>query len=128
MVALIAAALVSGEAAQERQGRLRPPASLTCDRNQLTSFSGDVVQWSRNETEARLTLDTDAETRESFTLRFEAGRSPEAQFLLGGEAFRADDWAKVESARGRIRPGMRATVWVCEGSANPVVDWRLPPK
>jgi hypothetical protein len=125
---MMAAALGSGEPEQERQGRLRPPQTLTCDRNQLTSFSGDVRQWSRSDTEARITLDTDAETRESFTVRFDKGSAPEGRFLLGGNPFRVEDWVRVESSRGQVRSGMRATVWVCEGSANPVIDWRLPPK
>lgn len=124
LMVLIALTGPSGEAVQ---GRLRPPEAVTCDRNRLTAFSGTVAQWSRDDAGARLTLDTDAETRERFSLQFEKGRPPDRLFLLGGNAFRSEDWAKVEVSRGRVRPGMRATVWVCEGSANPIVDWRLPP-
>jgi hypothetical protein len=100
---------------------------LNCDRNQLTSFTGVVTGWMRNDAEARLRMNTDAETRESFTLRFEKGTPPEKWFLLGGQVFRPEDWVKVEAAPGRLRPGVGATVWVCEGSVNPTIDWRLPP-
>jgi len=110
------------------QGRLRPPASVTCDRNKLTAFSGKVTQWSRNDSGAQLRMDTDADTKESFSLRFEKNSLPEKLFLLEGQAFRTEDWNKVELSPGRLRMGIQATVWVCEGSANPVVDWRLPPK
>jgi hypothetical protein len=110
-----------------RTGRLRPPDSLNCDRNKLTSFTGIVNQWSRDDAGARLAMRTDAETNESFVVRFD--KPPhERWFLLEGQVFRSEDWAKVESFRGRLLPGMKATVWVCEGSANPVTDWRPPPK
>jgi hypothetical protein len=110
------------------QGRLRPPASLTCDRNKLTAFSGIVTQWSRNDTSARLNMRTDSETRETFNLRFDKTTPLEKWFLLGGEIFRDADWPKIEISSGRLRPEIQATVWVCEGTANPVVDWRLPPQ
>jgi hypothetical protein len=110
------------------QGRLRPPSSLSCDRNKLTAFSGSVTQWSRTDSLARLSMSTDADTKESFSIRFDKNTSPEKSFLLEGQVFRTEDWNKVEVSPGKLRTGVQATVWVCEGSANPVVDWRLPPK
>jgi hypothetical protein len=124
----IAILLLAVLAPQARQGRLRPPDTITCDRNKLTSFSGAVTQWSRDGSGARLAMNTDAGTRETFSIRFEKDAAPEKWFLLGGEIFSAKDWSKVEAAAGRVKPGIEATVWVCEGSANPVVDWRLPPQ
>jgi hypothetical protein len=113
---------------QSRTGRLRPPEAVTCDRNKLTAFSGVVTAWSRNDSAASLRMSTDADTRESFTIRFEKGTPQEKWFLRAGEVFRPEDWAKIEKSPGVIRPGIQATVWVCEGGVNPIVDWRLPPK
>jgi len=113
---------------QARTGRLRPPDTLGCDRNKLTAFSGIVTQWSRDDSRAHLNMNTDADTKEAFEVRFEKGKPSEQWFLIGGELFRTSDWNRVEIERGRLKPGMQATVWVCEGSANPVIDWRLPPK
>jgi hypothetical protein len=127
MPALVLLFLLLSPAWQART-RIRPPESITCDRNQLTAFSGTVTQWMRDDTTARLSMDTDADTKESFTIRFDKRTPPEKLFLLGGEAFRSEDWNKVELSKGRLRPGIQATVWVCEGGANPVVDWRLPAK
>jgi hypothetical protein len=73
-------------------------------------------------------MNTDADTREQFTIRFEKGTVQEKWFLLEGEVFRPADWVKVEKSPGVLRPGIQATVWICEGGANPIVDWRLPPK
>jgi hypothetical protein len=113
---------------QGRTGRLRPPDSVTCDRNKLTSFSGSVTQWSRNDSVARLSMNTDADTKEMFTIRFEKGKAPERWFLLNGQVFKSEDWSKVEVSAGRLRPEIQATAWVCEEDSNPVIDWRLPPK
>jgi hypothetical protein len=110
------------------QGRLRPPDAVKCDRNQLTSFSGAVTQWSRNANSAQLSMDTDSGTKEAFTLRFDKAAPVENWFLLGGELFRDQDWQKVELSVGRLRPGIQAIVWICEGAANPIIDWRLPPQ
>ena len=113
---------------EARTGRLRPPEALTCDRNKLTSFTGKVTQWSRDSSTAHLRMNTDADTREDFTVRFEKGMPPEKWFLLGGRVFRPEDWSQVELAQGRLRAEIQATVWVCEGGANPVIDWRIPAK
>ena len=120
--------LTLATAPSQGRTRLRPPDAVKCDRNQLTAHSGTVTQWSRDDSVARLNMNTDAETKESFTVRFEKGTPPEKWFLLGGEVMRPEDWNKVESARGRLRPGIQATVWICQGTPNPVIDWRLPPK
>lgn len=120
-------ALLLGPMPPQDRGRLRPPETVQCDRNKLTAFSGTVTQWSRNDSGARLNMNTDADTRETFNVRFEKGTPSERWFLLGGQLFRSEDWTKVESSPGRLRPGIQATVWVCQGGTNPVIDWRLPP-
>ena len=117
-----------GAAPTQSRTRLRPPDAVKCDRNQLTAHSGKVTQWSRDDSTARLAMDTDADTKENFTVRFEKGTQPEKWFLLGGEVMKSADWNKVEVTRGKLRTGIQATVWLCQGAANPIIDWRLPPQ
>lgn len=102
------------------QGRVRPPESLGCDRNELTSFTGEVTRYSRTDRVISLAIHTDANTNESFEL-------PEpVRLRFGGQEFRAEDWSKVESAKGKLKEEVRATVWVCEGGPK-TLDWE-PPK
>ena len=51
------------------QGRLRPPAFVTCDRNHLTSFSGRVVSFDRDDDSTTLRMETDESTKEHFAIR-----------------------------------------------------------
>jgi hypothetical protein len=67
---------------------------------------------------------TDEATSERFTLRFARTEDASKYFLLQGEPFGPDDWKLIEGRRGRLRPRMRATVWVCTDERVPVVDWR----
>jgi hypothetical protein len=69
---------------------------------------------------------TDEQTSEHFVLRHGQAKDPSRWFLLWGNAFGADDWKVIEEAPGRLRRNMRATVWVCEGGNNPIVDWQPP--
>ena len=73
-----------------------------------------------------LSMRTDEDTFERFTLKVDKRKSAASLFLMKGEPFVEKDWAKIEAAKGKLLPRMRATVWVCEGGANPVVDWRPP--
>jgi hypothetical protein len=111
--------------ASQRGGRIRPPEGLRCDLNRLTSFTGRVTYYRRNATSVSIRMRTDEETSERFTLRFTAREGAAKHFLIEGEPFKPSDWSRIERARGRLRPGMRATVWACEdNSTPPVVDWR----
>jgi hypothetical protein len=67
---------------------------------------------------------TDEETTESFTLRFRRSEDAARWFLLMGESFKPSDWRLIERSRYRLRPKMRATVWVCDDGTNPIIDWR----
>jgi len=124
--ACAASAATRGRAPVAQEGRrIAPPPGVTCDLNRLTSFTGRVTYYRRTSTAISLRMRTDEETSERFTLRFRAADGATKQFLLMGEPFKAADWKLIESRRGRLRAGMRATVWVCEGGATPtVVDWR----
>jgi len=106
------------------QGRLRPPAFVTCDRNQLTSFTGRVVSLTRDADSTRLVMDTDEATRERITIRHPKGDAT-AWFYRAGHPFEPQDWAILLPA-GRLRPDARATAWVCATETNPKIDWALP--
>lgn len=114
------------EAQEERAGRIRPPASLNCSRNDLTSFTGRVLSYSRSKNRVYVRLRTDEQTTEAFTLNFARREDATRWFLLRAEPFKADDWNLIEVRRGRLRSGMRATVWVCSNSRKPVIDWQPP--
>jgi hypothetical protein len=111
---------------EERGQRIRPPDSLSCSRNDLTSFTGRVLSYSRTNNRLYLRMRTDEETLERFTLRYGSRENPTKWFLLRAEPFKDEDWKLIESRRGRLLKGMRATVWVCTGSAKPVIDWQPP--
>ena len=106
------------------QGRLRPPSFVTCDRNQLTSFTGRVVSLSREADVTRLVMDTDDATRERLTIRHPKGDAA-PWFYRAGQPFAARDWA-VLLPGGTLRPDARATAWVCATEPNPRIDWVLP--
>ena len=118
VLALLAASAVAA------QGRLRPPAFVTCDRNQLTSFTGRVISLSRDADATRMVMDTDESTRETLTIRHPKG-NPTAWFYRAGQPFVPQDW-DVLLPGGRLRPDARATAWVCATETNPKIDWALP--
>ena len=114
-----AAAAVAGQ-----QGRIRPPDLIKCDLNHVTSFTGTVLSYRRSASRLFLRVRTDEETTESFTLKFARGVDATKSFLLHGEEFKRSDWSLIERSRYRLRPRMRATVWVCDDKSNPTIDWR----
>jgi hypothetical protein len=97
-----------------------PPAAVGCDRNHLTSYTGKVTRYSRKEGRIVLTIHTDEDTTETVRL------GPADKVLLNAQPIKAEEWKRVEEKTGRLRPGMRATAWVCEGG-RPVLDWQPPP-
>ncbi len=108
------------------QGRLAPPAAPGCSRDHLTSFTGVVSSYSRTPTQLRLTVKTDDDTVEKFVLKYRPGEDAARWFLFGRERFEPRHWREIERAPGRLKAGARATVWVCDDGAQPVVDWEPP--
>ncbi len=121
MLFCVAALVVSSSA---RAQRLRPPDSITCDHNHLTSFTGRVLSYQRRPGRVRLRVRTDEQTTENFTLSFPKRADASKWFLIKGEPFKQGDWALIERRRYQLRPRMRATVWVCDDGSTPIVDWR----
>ena len=113
---------LSGFAAESAQ-RIRPPEKVTCSRVHLTSYTSKVLSMKRQRGSTRIRIRTDEETSEQFTLRH-ATDNPAEYFLMWGERFSESDWKRIEAGKNQLRPDLRATVWVCDNSRNPVVDWQ----
>jgi hypothetical protein len=107
-----------------RQGRVRPPSFVGCDRNKLTVFTGKVVALETGRRETRLEMNTDENTTERFTITHPDGDASPA-FFVGGRPFSKADWTALQPG-GRLRANARASVWVCSNEANPKVDWLAP--
>jgi len=104
---------VSVAAAPARGGRFAPPAAVTCDRDNLTSYSGSVTMFRRTRTGTSIRIATDADIVETVT-----SRAP--KYLVNGEPMKAADWK-----RSGVGKGGRAIVWVCSGaSVATTIDWR----
>ncbi|MEP7271464.1 MAG: hypothetical protein ABI882_08150 [Acidobacteriota bacterium] len=130
---ILVAALTGMSLGSEMAQRAAPPSPLTCDRNHLTSFTGRVVSYRRQMGQmgqkgqnGRITLrvHTDDATTEDFSIRLGASEDGSKHFLMRGQPFKPSDWTLVEATRTRLRPKMRAIVWVCDDGSAPVIDWR----
>ena len=106
--------------------RLRPPEKIGCSRDHLTSFSGRVIAFKRDNKETFLKIRTDEETTETFVLKHPGKDSAVERFLLRGGTFEPTDWNRIEEKKNKLRRQMRATVWVCDDGSMPVVDWQPP--
>lgn len=104
--------------------RLAPPASVTCDRNELTVYSGRITAYSRTPTRTTLIIATDWDTTERIVIRYPRGKTPPAQFLYEGRRFTFADWSRIERLPRKLRAGVRANIWVCGDARNPIVDWQ----
>jgi hypothetical protein len=122
LIVVCAIVLLASSAGAQR--RIRPPDGIKCDDNHLTSFTGKILSYKRMPGRVFLRMRTDEATTESFTLRFRRTDDAARWFLLMGEQFKQSDWSLIERSRYRLRPNMRATVWVCDDGTTPIVDWR----
>ena len=104
--------------------RIRPPESIPCSRNELTSFTGPVTYYKCGSGKVLIKMHTDENTFEKFEINYD-GDDPSNLYLLRAEPFKQDDWKEIEVKKGVLRRGMRATVWVCNDGAK-VVDWQPP--
>ena len=111
---------------QEPRGRLMPPLSLKCDRNDLTVYDGKVLDYRRSKGRTYLRIRTNFDTTEAVTIRHPGTDDPSPFFLLNAEPFTKSDWRRIEKKKGVLKLGMRANIWVCRGNPaiQPVLDWR----
>ncbi len=104
-------------------GRLAPPDSVACDRNQLTSYAGRVTSYKRAKEKTSLVIHTSADTVETFTLGHPGSDDPSSLFLIEGAPFTAKDWSRIERRKGELLPSMSAVAWVCTNGRT-IIDWR----
>jgi hypothetical protein len=102
-----------------QRGRYMPPPAVQCDRNHLTAYTGEVTRYARKGGNIELTISTDAQTVETVSLQ------PGDKVLLHAKEMKEEDWQQVEEREGKLKPGMRATAWICQGG-RPVLDWQPP--
>jgi hypothetical protein len=119
-VLLLVAMLATG------QGRLRPPANVGCDRNQLTSYEGLVKQYTHEAARVSIEIQTDENTVERVVVSMKDGSALEGRLLWNGEPFQPRHWKELEERPGKLRSGTRVVAWVCEGGKPPLLDWRPP--
>jgi hypothetical protein len=130
-IVLAAAALlvpvVEGSQARRTQegARQRAPEFFTCDRNNLTSYTGVVRNYRRDTGTTSLTIRTDYDTTEQVSLKHPGTDDPSKLFRMQGEPFAPADWNRIESRKGVLREGTRASAWVCT-DGRVMVDWGVP--
>ena len=106
--------------------RIGPPATLKCDRSDVTLYDGRVLAYRRRKGETFLRIRTSFDTTEEVSILHPATDDASKFYLINGEQFTPEDWKRIEVRKGRLKSGMRANVWVCRDnpSVQPVVDWR----
>ena len=111
---------------QEPRGRLIPPPTLKCARNDLTVYDGKVLTYRRRKGSTFLRVRTNFDTTEVLTIRHPGTDDPSEFYLINSSPFTESDWPRIEKRKRVLKPGMRANVWVCRGNPaiQPVVDWR----
>lgn len=112
-----------GGASATRGGRLAPPAAVSCDRNQLTSYAGKVKSYRRQRGKTVLVIDTSAGTTERVTLLHKGTDDPARFFLIDGTPLTSRDWPRIERRKGELHPNMSAVAWVCQNGTS-IIDWR----
>jgi hypothetical protein len=105
--------------------RQRAPESFSCDRNNLTSYTGVVTTYRRQTGSTSLTIRTDYDTTEAVSLKHPGTDDPSRFFRMQGEPFAAADWTRIETRKGVLRDGTRASAWVC-ADGRVMVDWGVP--
>jgi hypothetical protein len=102
--------------------RTRPPAQFACSPNDLTSYTGVVIAYTRETGRTTIRIRTDWDTTEQITLRHAGSDDPSAFYRLGGRAFTAADWTRIERSKSAVQPDMRASAWVC-ADGKTMIDW-----
>ena len=103
--------------------RVRPPEGFECPLDWTTVYIGSVTRLTRERDRTILDIRTDWDTTERVVVSHAGSDGPDRWFLLRGKPFAPDGWTAIESKPGQLRPGMRASAWVCLDRQNPVVDW-----
>jgi len=105
--------------------RLMVPEYVSCNRNQLTSWTGPITAYNHSLGTTQFTVITDDGTLERLSLEYEKESELMDQYFLNGKSFVESDWQHIESAEQQLLSGIRATVWLClDEAVHPVVNWQ----
>jgi len=122
---LLACNTLAQDSGARRGGRIAPPSVISCDHDQLTSWTGAVSGYRREENSTWIEISTDEQTVEQTAVPNDGSADAYAHYLLWGEPFKKSDWPAIETSPGKLISGMRATAWVClDGKTPPVIDWQ----
>lgn len=119
----IASAALPPEA-QAIPQRLAPPAGLPCSRNELTSYAGKILRYTRQSQQIVLHVRTDEATTEHFLIRIAKKKNYLDLFLLNGQAITKTELARVEKKLAQKNSAVRVIVWECRNTTHRVIDWR----
>lgn len=116
--------------AQQRQAAPNSPAgaqapAFSCDRNHLTVYTGVVTRYRRAAGQTSLRIRTDDDTTENVVLKHPGTDDPSAMFQMNAAPFTTRDWPTIELKKSTLRPGTRASAWVCD-DGQVMVDWSAP--
>lgn len=106
--------------------RVAPPETATCPRDHLTLYSGLVISYRRGVGRTTLRIRTDWDTTEDVSIRHPGNKDPSSSFLIERAPFTHADWVRIEASPGKLKPSMRAAVWVCDNGSPPIIDWQPP--
>lgn len=105
--------------------RLRVPNYFHCERNYVTSWTGKVTGYQRDDKTLSLTMFTDADTTENIQFHFNSPNELLTRLYLKGKAFTADSWQQIESAHGLLKDNMKLTVWLCaDNNTQAIINWQ----
>lgn len=105
--------------------RLMVPSYFECQRNLVTSWTGEIVKYQRLSDTINLTIFTDADTVENISITFKNLEQLQEQFYLNNKAFEGTNWQKIESSPAQLHNKMRATIWLCEcPTVKPLINWQ----
>ncbi|MCO1336609.1 hypothetical protein MO867_19960 [Microbulbifer sp. OS29] len=107
--------------------RLAVPEYVSCDRNKLTSWQGEVTKLARVGDGIELWIATDYGTNETLKLSMSSWKKLLGQFRLRGKVFQSNDWIKLVDPKIGFRPKVYAVIWLCEVEGHPpVINWQPP--
>ncbi len=109
-----------------RRSRLMVPDFVSCERNNLTSFSGKPTKYNRENGELEITIATDFDTVETITVGYPSSTALMESFFIKGKAVDLKSWQEFEESVGILSGKISVTAWVCnlEGIA-PVFVWKV---
>lgn len=106
--------------------RQRPAEGFACSRDNLTVFTGVVIEYRRAMGQTMLGIRTDWDTTERVILKHPGTDDPSTFFRLDGKPFNSSsDWKQIEQRKGVLRPGIRASAWSCS-DGKVMVEWGAP--